>query len=82
MRHTLTHLVPYLQMLSKDSSNRLDSGNAFNGDSPGPSSPVGGQSPEISWTKSSQNGLASQGCEVTEEGKQGDEEASSAEHEQ
>ena len=69
-------------MSSEDNNNQLDSGNAFDGDSPGPSSLVGGQSAEISWTESSQNGSASQGREVVEEGKQGDEKASSSEHEQ
>ena len=81
-RHTLTHVVPCLQMSSEDNNNRLDLRNAFDGDSPGPSSPVGGQSPEISWTESSQNNSASQGREVTEEGEHDNEEASSLEHEQ
>ena len=70
-RHTLTHAVPYLQMSSEDSSNQIDSGNAFDGNSPGPSSPVGGQSPEVSCTESSQNSPASQRHEVAEEGEQG-----------
>ena len=39
---------------------------------------MGGQSSEISWTESSQNGLASQGREVAKEEEQGDEEASSS----
>ena len=69
-------------MLSEDSSNRLDSGNAFDGDSPGPLSPVGGQSLEISWTESSQNNSASQGREVAEDGKHNNKEASSSENEQ
>ena len=54
-------------MLSEDSSDQLYSRNTFDGDSLGPSSPMGGQSPEISWTEYSQNGPAFQGCEVAEE---------------
>ena len=69
-RHTLTHVVPCLQMSSEDSRNQMDLGNAFDGDSPGPSSPVGDQSPEVSWTESSQNGPASQGQKVAREGEQ------------
>ena len=64
-------------MSSEDSSNRVDLGNAFEGDSPHPSSPEGKQSPEISWTESSQHGLAYKGRELTQEGEWGDEEASS-----
>ena len=64
-------------MSSKDNSNRVDLGNAFESNSPSPSSPVARKSPEILWTESAQHGLASQGCEVAEEGEHGDEEASS-----
>ena len=78
MRHILTHVIPCLQMSSEDSSNRVDSGNAFEGDSPSPSSPEGRQNPEISWTESPQYGSASQGREVVEEGERGDEEMSSS----
>ena len=65
-------------MSSKDSSNRVDSGNAFEGDSPSPSSLEGGQTPEISWMESSQHDSASQEHEVAEEGERGYEEASSS----
>ena len=64
----MTHVVPCLQMLSEDSSNRVDSGNAFEGNPPSPSSLDSRQSPEISWTESSHHGSASQGHEVAEEG--------------
>ena len=64
-------------MLSEDSSNHIDSGNAFEGNSLSPSSLEGGQTPEISWTESSQSDSASKGCEVAEERERGDEEASS-----
>ena len=64
----MTHVVPCLQMSSEDSSNHVDSGKAVEGDSPSPLSPEGRQSPEISWTESSQHGSASQGREVAEEG--------------
>ena len=77
-RHTLTHDVPCLQMSSEDNSNRLDSGNIFDGDYPSPSSPPG---PEISWTESSQNNSASQGREIAKEGEHGNEEAIFSENE-
>ena len=70
-RYTLTHVVPCLQMSSEDNSDQIDSGNAFNGDSSGPLSPVGEQSPEVSWTESSQDSSASQRHEVAEGGGQG-----------
>ena len=64
-------------MSSENSRNCLDSGNAFKGDSPSPSSPEGRQSLEISWTESSHHGSASQGRKVAEEGERDDEEVSS-----
>ena len=76
-RHILTHVVPCLQMSSEDSSDQIDSGNAFDGYSLGPLSPVGEQSLMVSWTKSSQNIPASQRHEVAEEGEQGNGGASS-----
>ena len=63
-------------------NNQIDSRNAFDGDSPGHLSPVGGQSPAVSWTESSQDSSASQRHEVAEEGEQGNGEASSSGHEQ
>ena len=82
-RHTLTRVVPCLQMSSEDSSNRVDSKNAFEGDSSYPSSPEGGQTPEISWTESSQHESTPQEREVTEgrfrpEGEPSDGQASSS----
>ena len=77
-RHTLTHVVPCLQMLSEDNSDKMNSGNAFDGDSPGPSSPVGEQSLEVSWTESSQNSPASQRHEVAMGLEQGNGGASSS----
>ena len=41
-RHTLTRIVPCLQMSSEDNSNRVDLGNTFKGDSPDLSS-LGGR---------------------------------------
>ena len=49
----------------------MDLRNAFDGNSLSLSSPVGDQSPMVSWTESSQNGPASQGHEVIEDGEQG-----------
>ena len=77
-RHTLTHVVPCLQMSSEDSSDPMDSGNAFDGDSPGPSSPMGEQSPVFSWMESSRNNPASQRHVVATRGGQGNEEVSSS----
>ena len=68
-------------MSSEDNSNRVDSGNAFEGDSPSPLSPESRQTPDISWTESSQHVSASQGHEVPEEGEWGNEEASSSDQE-
>ena len=59
-RYTLTRVVPCLQMSSEGSSDSMDSGNAFDGDFLGPSSPVGEQSPVFSWTESSGDKPASQ----------------------
>ena len=58
-------------MSSEDNSNQMNSGNAFDGDSLGPSSPVGEQSFEVSWMNFSQNSSASQGHKVIEEGESG-----------
>ena len=58
-RHTLTHIVTYLQMSSEGSSGRADSGITFEGNSPSPSSPEGRQTPKFSWTESSQRDSAS-----------------------
>ena len=82
-RHTLTHVVPCLQMSSEDSSNRVDSGNAFKGDSLYRSSPGGRQTPDFSWTEFSQKDSASRWHEAAEgsfrlEGEQGNDEASSS----
>ena len=49
----------------------MDSGNAFDGDSSGPSGPMGEQSLEVSWSESSQNSPASQRYEVAMGGEQG-----------
>ena len=77
-RHILTHVVPCLQMSSEDSNDPMDSGDAFNGDSLGPPSPVGEQSPEFSWTESSGNNPAPQEpMDATRRG-QDNEEASSS----
>ena len=65
-------------MSSEDNSDQMDSGNAFDGDSPGPSSPVGEKSRKVSWTKSSQNSSAFQKHEVAEGGEQGNEGMSSS----
>ena len=65
-------------MSSEGSSNRVDSGNAFEGDSSGSSSLKGRQTLEISWTESSQLDSAYQGREVAKEGERGDKEASSS----
>ena len=67
-------------MSSEDNNNRVDSGKSFEGNSPSPSSLEDRQSPEISWTESSQHGSASEGRKVTEEGERGDKEASSLDH--
>ena len=40
-------------MLSKDNNNQMDLGNTFDGDSLGPSNPMGEQSLEVSWIESS-----------------------------
>ena len=48
-------------MSSEDNSDPMDSGNAFDGDSSGPLSPVGEQSLVFSWMESSGNNPASQG---------------------
>ena len=56
----------------------MDSGNAFDGDSPGPSSPVGEWSLVFLWTESSGNNLASQGHVVATRGRQGNEEVNSS----
>ena len=77
-RHTLTHVVPCLQMSSEDSSDQVNVGNAFSGDSSGPSSLVDEQSLEVLWTESSQNSLASQRHEVIEKREQGTRGASSS----
>ena len=76
-RHTLTRAAPCLQMSSEDSSNPMDSGNSFDGDSPGPSSPVGEQSLAILWMESSKNNPTSRRREVITGGEQGNEEVSS-----
>ena len=81
-RHTLTHVVPCLQMSSEDNNDQIDSGNAFDGNSPGPLSPVGEHSPQVSWKKSSEDSPASQRHEVIEGGGQGNGRASSLGHDQ
>ena len=58
----------------------MDSGNAFDGDSPGPSSPVGEQSLAISWTDSFKNNPTSQGHEITIGEEQSNKETSSSGH--
>ena len=65
-------------MLSEDSSDPKDSGNAFDGDSLGPLSPVGERSPVFSWTESSRNNSTSQRLSVVTRGGQGNEEMSSS----
>ena len=70
-------------MSSEDSSNRVDSGNAFKGDSLYQSSPGGRQTPDFSWTEFSQKDSASRWHEAAEgsfrlEGEQGNDEASSS----
>ena len=77
-KHTLTHVVPCLQMSSEDSSDRIDSGNAFDGDSSDLLSPVGEHNPQVSWTESSQDSLASQRHEAAKGGSQGNGGASSS----
>ena len=68
-------------MSSEDSSDPMDSRNAYDGDSPCPSSPMGEQRLSISWTESSKNNLTSLSHEVTTGEEQGNEEASSFRHE-
>ena len=70
-------------MSSEGSSNKADLGNAFEGDSLGPSSPGGKQTLEFCWIESSQWDLASRQEEVAEgsskpDGEQGDNETSSS----
>ena len=82
-RHTLTRVVPCLQMSSEDSGNKVNSGNPFEGDSPSPSSLEGRQTPEFSWTKSFQRDSAFRQEEVAEEssrpkGERGDSDLSSS----
>ena len=77
-RHILTCAAPCLQMSSEDNRNPVDLGNAFDGDSLGPSSPVSEQSLIISWTESSEDNLTSQRHEVATRGEQGNEETSSS----
>ena len=77
-RHTLTHAIPCLQMLSEDSSDQMDLGNAFDGDSPHPSGLIGEQSLKVSWKESSQNSLTSQRHEVALGGEQGNKGATSS----
>ena len=55
----------------------MGSGNAFDGDSRGPSSPVGEQSPVFLWTESSGDHLTSQEQEVATRRGQDNDEASS-----
>ena len=69
-------------MSNEDNSDQMNSGNAFDRDSPSPSSPVGEQSLEVSWTESSQNSPVSQRHEVAEEGEQSNRGASSLGREQ
>ena len=69
-------------MSNEDSSDHMDSGNAFEGDSPSPPSPVAEQSLQVSWTKSSQKSPASQRLKVAIRREQGNEEASYSCHEQ
>ena len=52
-RHTLTRIVPCLQMSSKGSSGRVDLVNAFEGDSSSSSNPGGKQTPKFSCMDSS-----------------------------
>ena len=65
-------------MSSEDSSNQVNSGNAFSGESSGPSSPVDEQSLKVLWTESSQNISTSQRHEVVIGGEQGNGGASSS----
>ena len=58
-RHTLTHTIPCLQMSSEDSSNRADSGNAFEGASLSSLTSSSKQTPVFSWTESLWQELAS-----------------------
>ena len=69
-------------MLSEGSSGRVDSGNAFEGNSPSHSNQGDRHTPKFSWMDSSQRDSASRQEEVAEgssrsEGEQGDNEASS-----
>ena len=65
-------------MSSEDINNLIGLGNAFDGDSPGPSSPVDEQSPVFSWTESSRDNPISQKYEVATRGGQDNGEANSS----
>ena len=69
-------------MSSEDNNDLMGSGNAFDGDSPSPSSPMGEQSPVFSWIESSGDHPASQEWEFATGRGQDDEEASSLGREQ
>ena len=58
-RHTLTHTVPCLQMSGEGRSDKVKSGNAFEGDSLSLLTLVGRQTPDFSWTDSLRWELAS-----------------------